>query len=207
MKLTAVFFNYKDDATVKVLSSDTEPTPCNIPDSCVIKRGKPFFIPDFAPDFALAPSAAIRIDRLGKSISRKFAPRYYSEIAPALLAVSTRTLEKARSEGCPWSPAICFDRSVMLGDFIAFDKFMETGGKIEYLTAHRTSATSSQTWDINLLDKDIDTLIEMLSRDNTMKTGDIILAGVSPAAITLTSEISTVSAEISQTQLLYHKIR
>ncbi|HAO63855.1 MAG TPA: 2-hydroxyhepta-2,4-diene-1,7-dioate isomerase, partial [Porphyromonadaceae bacterium] len=38
---------------------------------------KPFFIPDFAPEFVLHPALAVRIDRLGKNIAPRFAHRYY----------------------------------------------------------------------------------------------------------------------------------
>ena len=46
-------------------------------DSTMLVGNKPFFIPDFAPEFVLHPALAVRIDRLGKNIAPRFAHRYY----------------------------------------------------------------------------------------------------------------------------------
>lgn len=51
------------------------------PDSAVISRGNPWFVPvsDITDPWSLSLWCAAVISRLGKSISVKFAPRYFSE--------------------------------------------------------------------------------------------------------------------------------
>ena len=47
------------------------------PDSALLLPGRPLFYPDFGGDWHACLFLAIRINRLGKSVSEKFAPRYY----------------------------------------------------------------------------------------------------------------------------------
>ncbi|MDE6370320.1 MAG: hypothetical protein K2K92_02385 [Duncaniella sp.] len=54
------------------------------PDSSLITGSNPFFFPDFGGEWVGDLYMAVHINRLGKSISAKFAPRYYDGIALAL---------------------------------------------------------------------------------------------------------------------------
>jgi len=47
-----------------------------MPDSAIIKDGKPFFVPPFSERWNYRVGIVARICRLGKNIGRKFAPRY-----------------------------------------------------------------------------------------------------------------------------------
>lgn len=55
-----------------------------IPDSAIIKDGKPFFIPASADRWTYSCGVAFRVCRLGKNISEKFAPRYIDAYAPCV---------------------------------------------------------------------------------------------------------------------------
>lgn len=54
------------------------------PDSALLLPGRPLFYPDFGGDWHARLFLAIRINRLGKSVSEKFAPRYYDSFSLAL---------------------------------------------------------------------------------------------------------------------------
>lgn len=54
------------------------------PDSALLLPGRPLFYPDFGGDWHACLFLAIRINRLGKSVSEKFAPRYYDSFSLAL---------------------------------------------------------------------------------------------------------------------------
>ncbi len=55
-----------------------------IPDSAIIKDGKPFFIPASAESWTYSCGVAFRVCRLGKNMSEKFAPRYIDAYAPCV---------------------------------------------------------------------------------------------------------------------------
>lgn len=54
------------------------------PDSALLLPGRPLFYPDFAGDWHACLFLAVRINRLGKSVSEKFAPRYYDSFSLGL---------------------------------------------------------------------------------------------------------------------------
>ncbi|MDE5650730.1 MAG: fumarylacetoacetate hydrolase family protein, partial [Duncaniella sp.] len=53
-------------------------------DSTVVLPGRPFFLPEDGDLRVARAHVAVRISRLGKNISRKFAPRYYDGITVGL---------------------------------------------------------------------------------------------------------------------------
>ena len=89
-----------------------------IPDSTIVKNGNPVYLPDFDPNITARPYMALRIDRLGKSVSPRFAYRYFEQAAPCLLLTAETELQRLREQGLPWTEAFVFDKSCVLGDFI-----------------------------------------------------------------------------------------
>jgi 2-keto-4-pentenoate hydratase/2-oxohepta-3-ene-1,7-dioic acid hydratase in catechol pathway len=78
MKIIAVGMNYAEH--VKELKNEipTEPVIFMKPDSALLKKNKPFYIPNFSDEIHYETELIVKIDRLGKNISEKFASRYYS---------------------------------------------------------------------------------------------------------------------------------
>lgn len=150
-----------------------------IPDSCISRSGNPFFVPDSGSEYMAFPSAAFRICRLGKNIATRFAPRYYDEATLGFSVVALDTLRALRAERLPWTHAVAFDRSCLLGDFIPADQFR----RIAEFSISCGDFSSSYSPAESAID--IDSVIALISADNTLKTGDIILASLSPAGIPL----------------------
>lgn len=141
-------------------------------DSSLTPWRKPLFIPDFDTDFRIIPAATLYISRVGKSIGRQFADRYYCKAAPAFTVRAENLFHSLLAKGLPPTQAVSFDCSAfaglqipapqmasMLADGIAFDNL--------------TSGTKAVLqFDIDSLARDI---IPALSAANTLKTGDVIL--------------------------------
>lgn len=166
MKIICVVGNYGEEGPLSWYT---------LPDSSVIRSGKPFFLPEPETGHKASVSLAVRIDRLGKSIRRKFAPRYYSEITVGVNVVNVSLLERLRARLLPWGPAVAFDGSLWLGDFIPVVRPISEV-EIEVMRGEE-SVTCLRPADLT---NDIDSLIEILSDRVTLKTGDIILCGLSP---------------------------
>lgn len=140
-----------------------------LPDSAIVRSDNPWFVPDFDSEFRLYPMVAVRIDRLGKSISAKFACRYYNEATICLAASAYGLLTQLRRDGLPWDRAVSFDKSCMMGDFIpASELFKDSHLKIKLGDKIvGINAVGLQTM--------INEIIPVISKDNTIKTGDLIL--------------------------------
>lgn len=171
MKAIAIINNFKGCKAPRAF--------VNIPDSCMIRSGKPFFIPEFDEEFRAYLSLAVRINRLGKCVASKFADRYWNEITLGVSIRGVDTLNELIENELPWSEALVFDRSLIIGDFVSRDEFREEGGFIaEY-------GNNQLIIDESMLEAGIDEAISIVSRNNTIKQGDIILTGLLPTALVL----------------------
>ncbi len=144
-----------------------------LPDSAIVRTDNPWFVPDFDDEFRLYPVFAVRIDRLGKSVSPKYAPRYYNEAAICMTAYAQNLLHRLREKGLPWDYAVSFDKSCMIGDFMPFPVISEDDTLIVEMAGKIIKPDLAGIKDI------IDNTISVVSRNNTIKTGDLILIPVS----------------------------
>ena len=51
------------------------------PDSALVLQGRPLFMPEEGEGWQAQICLAVKISRLGKNISEKFAPRYYDAVS------------------------------------------------------------------------------------------------------------------------------
>ena len=80
MKIICVGRNYLKHANELNRQIPTEPVIFLKPDSAILKKNKPFFLPDFSENVQYETEIVVKICKLGKSISSKFAHRYYDEL-------------------------------------------------------------------------------------------------------------------------------
>ena len=78
MKIFAVGMNYAkhNKSLNETLSTKNEPIIFTKADSALLKDKKPFFIPDDLGTIEYETELVVRICRLGKTISERFAHRY-----------------------------------------------------------------------------------------------------------------------------------
>ena len=55
------------------------------PDSSILKNNKPFFLPDFSDNIHYEVEVVIKISKLGKGISAKFAPVILMKLLSVLI--------------------------------------------------------------------------------------------------------------------------
>lgn len=143
-------------------------------DSALANAGKPFFIPEFADCFEAYVAPAVRFTRLGKSIGERFATRYYTEMAPALHIRAPKLRERLLREGkCP-DMAHSFDRSLIVGRFIPVEEFAAC-----FPVSLVKNGCESAVWHPGDFDPGTDRIVSLVSAANTIKTGDILLPGLS----------------------------
>ena len=91
-------------------------------DSCLLNGRKPFFLPEWSQEIGVTPCCILRVSRLGKEIAPKFASRYYDAIAPGADFVAMDILRRAQTAGKPWTKALDFDYSLVIGEWITNDE-------------------------------------------------------------------------------------
>jgi hypothetical protein len=69
------------------------------PDSAILPKDHPFFIPEFSNDITLEVELAVRICRLGKYISARFAHKYYDAYTAAVDFTAVDIMKDAQEKG------------------------------------------------------------------------------------------------------------
>lgn len=176
MKILAVGMNYADH--VKEMDGTfvrpQEPVIFLKPDSALLKDGKPFFIPDFSNDVQYETELVVRICRLGKSISERFAHRYYDAVTLGIDFTARDLQRQARAVGNPWDLSKGFDNSAVIGDFVPAERF----GDLQKLRFHLdiNGNTVQRGYTADMLFR-VDKIIAYVSRFYTLKMGDLLYTG------------------------------
>lgn len=144
------------------------------PDSCILRNRKPFFIPDHMGRIDFSCQLAVRINRLGKSISERFASRYWDAVTLGIDFVASDLKNKLAENGLPWDICCGFDGAAVIGDWIDKDRMEDIQNLDLRLDVDNSTIQSSNT--CNMIHS-VDSIIEYVSRFCTLKTGDIIFSG------------------------------
>lgn len=167
---------------LKIIGLYSTDTCCGSPaafwlnESCVLRPGRPFFIPDWDGDFRLHPVLALRIDHVGKGMPARFVHRYVRQASVWLHARAMRTLESLAACGAPLASALAFDSSIISAPFAdmtleeAAALYAEISVKRPGQSHDDTNLTVSLAHEWN----PADTIAAIASR-NTLRTGDIFL--------------------------------
>ena len=181
MKIICVGMNYAThNKEMKHTLLLSEPTIFMKSDASILKDGRPFFIPDFSSDMQYEAEIVVKINRLGKSIGRRFASRYYDEITIGIDMTARDLQRKFRESGMPWELSKSFDNSAVIGRFISLEKEGLDIDEIPFrLDIDGKTVQQGNTAD--MLFK-TDEIIEYVSHFLTLKTGDLIFT-VTPAGV------------------------
>ena len=174
MKIICIGRNYTKHIEELQNERPSEPVIFLKPDTAILPKNMPFFIPDFSDDIHHEVEIIVRINRVGKYIEPRFAHKYYDEIGLGIDFTARELQSQLKEKGLPWEKAKAFDGSAVLGNFIAKDK-LESLNSINFeLTNNGNSVQKGCT--SNMLWK-IDELIAYVSQYFTLKIGDIIFTG------------------------------
>lgn len=181
MKIFAVGMNYLEHNKELhgSLFKPEEPVIFTKADSAVLKDHKPFFIPDHMGRIDYETEIVVRISKLGKNISERFAHRYYDAVTVGIDFTARELQKKLRSEGKPWDLCKGFDGSAALGEWVSLDKFRDIQAIHFHLDINCNTVQEGCTSDMLYR---VDQLIAYISQYFTLKTGDILYTGT-PAGV------------------------
>jgi 2-keto-4-pentenoate hydratase/2-oxohepta-3-ene-1,7-dioic acid hydratase in catechol pathway len=177
MKIICIGLNYRKHALELGWPVPDEPVVFLKPDSSILKNNKPFFLPDFSSDIHYEVEVVLKISKLGKGISAKFATRYFDEITLGI-DITARDLQSSlKTAGMPWELSKCFDGAAPLGRFISVKSETDMANLDFRLEINGKEVQKGNTSDMIFGCNEI---IEYVSRFFTLKTGDLIFTGTPP---------------------------
>lgn len=174
MKIIAVGWNYAEhNNELNRINIPEHPVIFMKPETALLKDNKPFFLPDFSNRIEYETEILIRISKMGKNISAKFADRYYDAIGLGIDFTARDLQNDFKAKGVPWEICKGFDNSAPISNFISKENFdinnisfsLQINGK-----AVQTGNTKDMIFNVNAI-------IEYISKFFTLKTGDIIFTG------------------------------
>ena len=176
MQIFAIGMNYAEynKSLHETLSVSEEPVVFTKADSALLKDHKPFFIPDDMGKIECEAEVVVRICRLGKTISERFAHRYYDAVTVGIDFTARELQQKLREKGLPWDLCKGFDGSAALGEWVQKDKFLDVQRLRFHLDINGKTVQEGCTSDMLFT---VDRIISYISRFFTLKTGDIIYTG------------------------------
>jgi len=174
MKIICIGLNYIDHATELGLKIPEQPLFFLKPDSSVLQRNKPFFIPSFSQEIEYEVELLVRIGKLGKCIQEKFAHTYYDEIGLGIDFTARDLQRECMQNGLPWEKAKTFDNAAVISQFIKKEKFKDIHD-ISF-SLHKNGKIVQQGNSGKMI-FNIDKIISFVSQFMTLKIGDIIFTG------------------------------
>jgi 2-keto-4-pentenoate hydratase/2-oxohepta-3-ene-1,7-dioic acid hydratase in catechol pathway len=143
------------------------------PDTALLRNNAAFYCPDFTAQLEACVCAVVRVCRLGRSISERFAARYYDAAGAGVTLTAADLLARCVAEGKPWDAAVSFDYSAAVSrEFVEMAQWRESRCSMR---AHAGSEIPLATEHVQAVDK----IIAQVSNFLTLKIGDYIFIPVS----------------------------
>ena len=174
MKIICVGRNYPKHIRELVNQRPESPVIFIKPDTSLLQKNNPFFIPDFSRLINYELELLVKINKIGKYIQPKFAFKYYREIGLGIDFTARDIQQQLKEKGLPWEKAKGFDGSALIGEW--FDKSnFEDINKLDFHLLKNGIVT--QIGNSSQMIWKIDELISEISKFFTLKIGDIIFTG------------------------------
>ncbi len=202
MKIICIGRNYAKHIEELANEKPTSPVVFLKPDSAILPKNNPFFIPPFSNDVHYEVEILVKINKVGKFIDVKFAHKYYDEIGLGIDFTARDIQDQCKEKGLPWEKAKAFDGSAVIGEFYPKKQFdLDTISFQLYKnnTLVQDGKSNTMLWKI-------DELIAYVSQYFTLKKGDIIFTGT-PEGVGKVSENDVLKGVIENKEAFQIRVK
>lgn len=175
MKIICIGRNYTEHIAELENEKPENPVVFIKPDTAILLKKQPFFIPEFSDDVHHEVEILVKINKIGKHIDRKFAHKYYDKIGLGIDFTARDLQQKLKKKGLPWEKAKAFDGAAVIGETWLEKSQFDTVDNIDF--SLKSNDTLVQEGNTQLMLWKIDEIIEYVSKYFTLKIGDIIFTG------------------------------
>ena len=202
MKIICIGRNYAKHIEELANERPKNPVVFLKPDSSILPRKNPFFIPPFSSDVHYEVEVLVKINKVGKHIATRFAHKYYDEVGLGIDFTARDIQQQCKEKGLPWEKAKAFDGSAVIGDFYDKSNFDLENLSFKLFKNDKVvqdGNTKAMLWKV-------DELISYVSQYFTLKKGDIIFTGT-PAGVGKVSENDILIGEINNCKAFEIKVK
>ncbi len=203
MKIFCIAANYRKHGEEINLQPGQNPIFFLKPETSLLRNHYDFYIPDFSSQIEYETEVVIKISKMCKAVSCKFANRYYDEVTVGLDITARDLQNEYRAKGLPWFLSKGFDSSAPLGDFVSKKEFASIYDLDFGLRINGQMAQSGNTQDMIF---SFDQIVSHISQYITLKQGDLIFTGT-PAGVGPLNIGDHLQAEINGRTLLEIRVK
>jgi 2-keto-4-pentenoate hydratase/2-oxohepta-3-ene-1,7-dioic acid hydratase in catechol pathway len=172
MKIICIGRNYLEHAKEMGKSITKKPIFFLKPDTSVIAKKQPFFLPDFSENIHYEVELVYKIKKVGKSIDTVFSKDYYDRVGLGIDFTARDLQAECKSNGHPWEIAKSFDQSALVSEH-----FFEISSMKNLNFSLLKNGETVQKGNANEMVFNIDQIISYVSKFITLKIGDLIFSG------------------------------
>ena len=169
------------------------------PDTALLRNNQPFYYPEFTNELCGELCLVFRVCRLGRSISERFAARYFDAVGLSLLLTAADIRRYCIEHSLPFDAATSFDYSAALSPELLP---LTTLSAWNYELKINNTEIPLNHFNFNAL---LEVVVPMVSRFLTFKIGDYIFMPVSSEFNLQRGQ--TVTASLENRALLHVEIR
>jgi acylpyruvate hydrolase len=179
MKIICIGRNYAEHA--KELNNPLPSAPVFFmkPETSLLTRNRPFYYPDFSTDIHYETEIVLRICKVGKNISERFAHTYYDAVGLGIDFTARDLQQKAKEKGLPWESAKAFDNSAPISEFVLISELADIHDLEFKLLINGVQVQHGLASEMIF---PYEKIISYISRFLTLKMGDLIFTGT-PAGV------------------------
>lgn len=203
MKIICVGRNYAEHA--KELNNPLNESPVIFlkPETALLQKRQPFFIPSFSDEIHHELELVIRINKVGKNIAEKFAHKYFDELTVGIDFTARDLQQQLKSKGLPWELAKGFDGSAPTGEFIPVKNFESLSNINFHLNLNGKTVQKGNSGDMI---SNFSRIVSYVSGYITLKKGDFIFTGT-PAGVSKVKIGDKLEGYIGEQKLLTVNVR
>lgn len=203
MKIICFARNYTAHAKELQNKVPEEPVLFLKPDTSILLKKQPFFIPDFSTEIHHEIELIVKINKVGKYIDAKFANKYYTEISVGIDFTARDLQAKLAKQGLPWECAKSFDGATVLGKWVNKNQFKDINSLDIKLEKNQEAVQRVNT---EKMIRSIDELIAYASKYFTLKIGDILFTGT-PAGVGKVNENDVLTGFLEEQEMFNIKVK
>ena len=173
------------------------------PDTSILLKKQPFFIPDFSENVQYELEILVKINRVGKYIAPEFAYKYYDHIGLGIDFTARDIQQKVKEKGLPWEKAKGFDGSAVISRNYLDKQNIDLSDLNFSLKKNTKLVQSGNTKHMMFT---IDQIIAYISQFYTLKIGDLIYTGT-PAGVGKVEPGDLLEGYIEEEKMFEVKVR
>lgn len=159
MKILCAEYNQTGDVAIVPVGDDV-----------LLRNNGDFYIPDFTREVSCVPQFVVKICKLGKAVSERFASRYYDEIGMGVRFYADSLEQVLEMKGLPEVVASSFDSSAAISKM----QKIKSRSLCYEMFVNEVSVFQSSLPELQV---GIDRLIAMAGEMHTLKIGDYLYCG------------------------------